>query len=254
MKRRGLWLLGALVLAGSIGPPGAAATTTNAFENYCRVGAMRTCASVRVLTTWDPVAQVTRVEMWLRNLEGSLWAENTGGAPITRIGLTAPTIRYASGLTVRTEGDAQTVGTPQSFWGITNQLIEGPVTFSAGTRTPTGATTSNGGVMGCNVFPATVSSYYRTCGEQGWVVFSFSTRNRWDASSAEVAWKVHTTAADGKHYYACRTADDPTSAEFCEVVDPTVTPEPVTVALLGTGLAGIAGFRRRRRKENAEPA
>lgn len=236
-------LLGAalLLLSGSE----AHALSTQPFDNYCRVGAIRTCASVRVLTTWDPVAGVTRVQLWLRNLQGSHPTDNTGGAPITRFGLTDPQIRWPSALTLTAVEGAGVVGNPGQFWSINNRMIEGPVSFATTT------TTAEGGVMGCNVFPAGVQNYFQTCGT-GWVVFSFTTRNQWDAASSQVAWKVYTTAADGKTYYACRSENDPTWGEFCEAVEPTVTPEPASMALLGSGFVGLAAYARRRRRREAE--
>jgi hypothetical protein len=42
-------------------------------------------------------------------------------------------------------------------------------------------------------------------------------------------------------------------ADFSEV-EPTVTPEPVTFSLLGTGLAGLAALKRRRRKRYSDEA
>lgn len=234
-------VLAAVALLAAAGGEAAAQTSTRTFENFCRVGAIRTCATVVVTTTWDPVAGVNRVELRIRNLQGTHAADNTGGGAITRFGLIAPQIRGAAGLTVTAEGGAGTKGSPAGNWSITNRMVEGPVTFS--TTTPT----AEGGVQGCNVHPGTVQSYFQTCGG-GWVVFRFTTTNRWNAADAQIAWKVYSAAADGGTYYGCRTDNDPTWGEFCEAVDPTVTPEPASMALLGTGLLGLAGMARRRRR------
>lgn len=234
-------VLAALALVAAAGGQAQAQTSTREFENYCRVGAIRTCASVRVVTTWDPVAGVTRVELWLRNLQGTHPSDNTGGGAITRFGLIAPGINNPRDLTVTAEDGAGTVGSPGGQWTINSRMVEGPMTFTTTT------TNAEGGVQGCSVHPGAVQSYFQTCGG-GWVVFRFTTTNRWSAADAQIAWKIYSAAADGGTYYACRTDNDPTWGEFCEAVEPTVTPEPASMALLGTGLLGLAGIARRRRR------
>jgi hypothetical protein len=242
MSIRGPTLAAALLLATA---GAASAQQYNFFDDYCTVGAIRTCASVRLRTEWDATLGRTNVQIWIRNLQGTLAQENTGGAPISRVGLTFPNITNPSNLTIQTVGTAVTVGTPAPLWKITNQQIEGLVTFSTAAHT-------EGAVMGCNVYPGQTLNYYQTCGTGGWVVFGFSTSNQWSASSAQIAWKVQTHPGVNT-FLACRTADLPGDPEYCESVNPTVTPEPVTLALFGTGLAGLGAVRRRKRRgsENA---
>jgi hypothetical protein len=241
-------LLTAAVLLPVTAGAASAQWSQKLFDSYCRVGTIRTCASVHVYTMWDAVANRTRVELWLRNLEGTLPQDNTGGAPIGQLGLTSPFIRGASNLTVTAVGGATVVGNPYQFWTMSQQQIEGPVTLSTNVSN---TFPYNGSVLGCTMYPPQIQHYFQTCGT-GWVRFGFTTTNQWDASIAEVAWRVKTTP-DDIHYLACRTADKMGDTEYCENVDPTVTPEPVTVTLLGSGLAGLgAAFTRRRRRQKAE--
>jgi len=248
MKYRGLVVATALLLtaAGS----GTAQTPQLAdFDSYCTVGTMRTCASVRVWTVWDPTALVTRVQMWVRNLQGSHPLENTGGAPISGLGIIFPAIKNASNLSITTVGGAEVIGNPGSLWGITNRQIEGPVSFSTTTTSPEGS------IMGCATFPTTTVNYYRTCGT-GWVVFGFTTQNQWSAVGSEIAWKVRQNPGSTQYFLACRTADAFGDPEYCEAAPTgeTVTPEPISLALMSTGLAGLAAFRRRRKRpEDADP-
>ena len=214
--------------------------STGSFLEHCSSGSIRTCSSFQV-TTAARSGGGRSVWMFVRNLQGTLGLDNTGGSLITRLGLTHPGLQGVGDLSVSTSGSAREVKNASERWKILNDgdggggSIGGQVTFSTGT------TGVEGGILGCDPSGASPQSYFQTCGDretagdEGWVVFSFTTTNEWDAAASEVAWKVQAVTADGESY-VCRTDGD------CVAV----TPEPVTMVLLGSGLLGLGYVRRRR--------
>lgn len=236
---RSLWLTLSLSLLIS---SSAESQSVREFLNYCSTGSIRTCASTRVETIWDPVMGVTRVNLMIRNLQGWLFADNSAGSAITRVALTAPTLVNPRGLAVTTVGDAAAVGSPQNYWQIRDWPLEGNTEFLAMTSTGTNPGPVEGGIMGCHLLTmVTPANFFRTCGSGGWINFAFLTTGMWDASTTEIAWAVIKTNADGTNHL-CRS-DDPLT---CNVPPVTTTPEPASIFLLGSGLAGLAAMKRKR--------
>lgn len=215
------------------------------FSNRCTPGALRACASIQVYTSLNGSGG-TNVTILVRNLQGGPFGDNTGGSVISRIGLVTPTIVGASGLTVTGINGASTIGNPGSQWLLRNPGgLGGLVELTAGLQNNGGP----GGVLGCTApWGGLPSSYFQTC-NGGWVALSFTTTNAWSANSAEVAF-LSTSYAVNNGGFECDTDNLPTPRPQC--FDATVTPEPVTMILLGSGLASMGGVGLIRRRKGTD--
>ena len=228
-----------------------ASASSRSFNFICAVNySLRACVSVKVTTTPN-LSGGTDVVISVRNNQGAL-PDQTGGSLINVVGLWAPpaaTMGSASGLSVTSTG-AGVFGNPASRWSISSAGVNGPIEFAA--STPLLGGNPEGGIIGCNASERTVSNYFQTCGT-GWVSFNFTTANAWDASLAEVAIKFDGVVGVATRV-ECKSNVAPTDAEYCPNV--AVTPEPVSMALLATGLLGLggAGLRRRRKGMDVENA
>jgi len=213
---------------------------TKNFFNFCTAASVKACHSMTVITTWT--LSGTNVTIRVRNLQGSLYGvDNTGGSLIRRIGLTAPAIVGATGLAVNAAAGAQTFGSPAPIWLLSNPGgLGGQVELTAGTPGV------QGGIQGCDApFGGSPANRFRTC-DTGWVDFTFTTTNFWSANDAQVAVLTDRYAVNG----GGEECDD-LQATPGRIACTMVTPEPITMILLGSGLASMGGFGLiRRRKGN----
>jgi hypothetical protein len=249
LKRAAYAAIGVLVLAtpaqGQTPPP----PETFNFDNYCVMGSWQVCASVRLTSTGNNLT----MQVW--NLEGMLGQTHT----MTAIGLyhsgsffdwqaevsSWNARHYLTNTTYNTitnywsEGGASDIETLGEGGGVRLELAEG--------------TRGNRGIAGCEALDG--GTKWQTCNsfaDAPFVQFSFTFRNNlhFSLENVELRWHSTQTGADQEGSLKCDTGG---AGDYPDCIPPTVVPEPATMVLLGSGMAGLGAFarRRRRRKQDA---
>ena len=100
--------------------------------------------------------------------------------------------------------------------------------------------------MGC-VTPGGSPNRWATChsfDQEPYVEFVFNLDRYFDVANSEVRWHSQQIGPNGISL-KCDTGG---AGDYPDCGVPVVTPEPFTVLLLGTGLAGVGAAARKRRK------
>ena len=237
MKR---WFVGVTLLAALALPASSARADGWNFDSYCIMGSFQVCASVRVFTQ----AGGNELVMQVWNLEGSLGVAHT----ITSIGLyhlgSVPTkialkSAYYGATDVTGSWSAQGGNDIKTLGGIDLQI-----------RTGTGG---NSGINGCTTLPG--GTKWNTCNSfpaAPYVQFTFEvglggTGSYAVGSAPELRWHSQQIGPN-EISLKCDTGG------AGDYPDCNVVPEPISMVLLGTGLAGLGALRRRRKGLDIENA
>lgn len=244
-----------LLLLVTLQTPGPAQSASTGFRewNYvCMPGAFQACASVSLLTQYDPTTQITSLRLQVANLQGSeAWLPNPGPYSIERVRINNMTA-VRSSITQEPRPFPRSkvlnwhaeVGVRGPYEPFLPDELNGS---SWGTAEPSvvASWVVNGGVWGCDgVLPGPRASY-STWMCRGYLEYVFTFAGLWEVTDAStLSLQFSSAGADQAHN--CTTGID------CQMV----TPEPITLVLLGTGVASLGGFhvRRRRRQQGAADA
>jgi hypothetical protein len=250
-------LLLALSVAALV--PGVARADVHGWT-LCTPSAFHSCHSVSIGTTPIMIGSTrvgTGITVSVTNLQGSgFLSDNTSLSGLFRVFFagrnTGPMVNSIAPFNATMTGPGAS--------GFANWTME--TGTQNGTQTvgfTDGQPSINGAIGGCasGVLAFGFVTTANTCGTAAMAVFSFTSGSIFDAGQMETVFIAAAGPTDSDFDFCF---SDPSAAPdpgfpACDVQSEfvtTVTPEPVSIALMGTGLFGIGGARLRRRRKTAD--
>lgn len=204
------------------------------FDSYCITGAFPVCASVRLFS----VDNVLTMQVW--NMDDALGGRHT----ITAIGLYHAGSAYDWAGKIR-DYTVDYNGTDiTEYWATKGASQIGNL---AGTRLEVKeGTEGNAGIIGCN--DPGGNTKWATCSSfasQPFVTFTFNMSEHFSLTNVQLRWHSQQVGPNAELSLKCDTGG---AGDYPPC---TAVPEPATVVLLATGMAGVLGAARRRRKKDA---